>query len=111
MLYGILDTIIVVLCLPFYAVALPLALLRELIVPRIRRIQVGNELRRWRRPDVREELRVVDVSQLDQGFVGIQRRTWDVRYAEAPPAFPEAVEYCTVSEFWFGEHRILRRRS
>jgi hypothetical protein len=108
-LYKLVDTVIVILCLPFYAVATPLMLLYEFTIPRVRTVRPGQVLQRWQRPDVREELRVVDVSRLDQGIVGVQRRVWNVLYGESPPAFPEAVEYCKVSEFWFGSLRLLRR--
>ena len=108
-LYKFVDTTIFILCLPFYAVAVPAWLLIEFTVPRVRNVRLGKVLQRWQRPDVREELRVVDVSRLDEGLVGVQRRVWNVLYGESPPPFPEAVEYCTVGEFWFGNLRLLRR--
>jgi hypothetical protein len=108
-LYKLADTLIFIICLPFYAVAVPLILLYEFTVPRVRAVRLGQELRRWRRPDVREELRVVDLSRLDEGLVGVQRRVWNVLYGESAPAYPAEVEYCTVGEFWLGRHRLLRR--
>jgi hypothetical protein len=108
--YKLVDAIILIICLPLYAVLVPVRLLFEFIVPRVRKVRLGKVVVHWPRPDVREELRVVDVSRLGEGLVGVQRRAWDVRYGKAP-AFPEAVEYCTVSEFWFGSLRLLRQRT
>ena len=112
-LYKIVDTVILILCLPFYAVAVPVLALYEVIVPRVRRVRVGLEVCHWPAPDVREDLLVVDVSWLNKGLVGVRRRVWNVLYARgaAPPPYPEAVEYCTVSDFWLGPARLLKRRS
>jgi hypothetical protein len=107
-LYKLVDTVIVILCLPFYAVFASLRIPYELIVPRVRKVRLGAERQRWQKPDVREELRVVDVSRLPDGRVGVQRRVWNVLYGEAPPPFPEQIEYCSVSEFWFGNVRLLQ---
>jgi hypothetical protein len=108
MLYKFVDTLILVLCVPFYAVAAPLMAVYEIITVRVRKICLGLEVRRWSRPDVQEELRVVDVSRLNDGLVGVQRRTWNVLYGETRPPYPDSFEYCTISEFWFGSSRLLR---
>lgn len=109
LLYKIVDTVILVLCLPFYAVVVPLLATHQAIAIRTREVRLGHQVRRWSRPDVQEELRVVDVSRLEDGLVGIQRRTWNVLYGETTPAFPESVEFCTLGEFWFGSTRLLGR--
>jgi hypothetical protein len=109
LLYKIVDTVILVLCLPFYAVVVPLFAIHQAIAIRTREVRPGQQIRRWSRPDVQEELRVVDVSRLDDGLVGVQRRSWNVLYGETEPAFPESVEFCTLCEFWFGSTRLFGR--
>ena len=108
-LYKIVDTTILILCLPLYAVVVPVWLLIEFTVLRVRKVRLSKVIQRWQRPDVREELRVVDFSRLDEGLAGVQRRVWNVLYRKTPPAFPEAVDYCTVRVFWFGDLRLPRR--
>ena len=109
LLYKIVDATIVVLCLPFYAIVLPLIAAHQAIAVRTREVRLGQQVRRWSRPDVEEELRVVDVSRLEDGLVGVQRRTWNVLYGEKEPAFPDVVEFCTLGDFWFGSSRLFGR--
>ena len=106
--HKIVDTVVLIFCLPLYAVVVPLMMSYQFIVPRVRHVRIGHQQCRWQKPDVREELRVVDISRLDLGLVGVQRRIWNVLYHQIAPPFPESVEYCTLSEFWFGNSRLLR---
>lgn len=108
-LYKIVDTVIFVLCLPFYAVIVPLIAVHQAIAVRTREVRLGQQVRRWSRPDVLEELRVVDVSRMGDGLVGVQRRTWNVLYGEKEPAFLDAAEFCTLGDFWFGSSRLFGR--
>lgn len=105
-LYKIADTVIVILCLPFYAVLFPLALLYEVISVRVRKVYLGLHVQHWYARNIREEFRVVDVSRLMEGFVGVQRRMRAC--GDAPPPFPENIEYCSLREFWLGRSRLLR---
>ncbi len=107
--YKIVDTAILILCLPFYAVFVPLIAAYQAIAIRSREVRLGQRIRRWSEPDVEEELRVVDISRLADGLVGVQRRTWNVLYGETEPAFSESVEFCSIGEFWFGSSRLFRR--
>ena len=106
LLYRVVDTIIVTLCLPFYAVAVPLMRLHDWAVPRFRRVQLGIEVSHCPALDVREDLLVADVSQLVAGRVGVRRRTWHLlghsRSSKRPPPYGEAVEFWPVAEFWLG---------
>jgi len=80
--------------------------LYESLIPRLRKVSLGLERQRWKNRGVREELRVVDVSRLDQGLVGVVRREWSAQYASTPPDFPDKVEYCTINQFWLGHEPI-----
>ncbi|WP_425615835.1 hypothetical protein NA78x_005767 [Anatilimnocola sp. NA78] len=107
----ILEAIVLVICFPFYAVAIPFMLLYEWIVPRVRKVSLGLQLRRWVKPDVLEEIQAVDVSRLADGLVGVVRRQWNVLYHKDPPAFPQEIEFCTISYFWLGHEPLLQRKS
>ena len=72
--YAVVDNAVLILCLPFYAVALPLIAMYEVVAPRVRKVRLGLEVCHWQAPDVREDLRVVDVSRLGEGVVGVRRR-------------------------------------
>jgi hypothetical protein len=109
--YKVVDTVILILCLPFYAVFTPLLAAYQAVAVRTREVRIGQQVRRWARPDVQEELRVVDISRLRDGLVGVQRRTWNVLYGESEPTFPETVEFCSIGEFWFGSSRLFGRRA
>lgn len=99
----IVDTMILIICLPFYAVVIPAIALHGAIIIR-RRIRLGHEVSHWPALDIREDLRVVDVSRVANGQVGVQRRVWNVmRFEGPPPPYPETVEYCTIREFWLGK--------
>jgi hypothetical protein len=108
LLYKIVDSVILLLCLPFYAVAVPLIALHQFIVLRVCWVRPGQDVTHWPKPDVREDLRVVDVSRIGEGLVGVQRRTWNVLYDRTPPPYSQAVQYCTLAEFWFGNARFVQ---
>jgi hypothetical protein len=93
LLYKITDTVILVLCLPVYAIVIPLIAIHHAIVVWTREVRLGQQICRWARPDVLEEHRVVDVSRLLDGSVGVQRRTWNVLYGGNEPPFPNEVEF------------------
>ena len=113
-LYHIVDGTILILCLPFYAVAIPAVIICELAVVRLRKVRRGKIRVHWPAPDVREDLRVVDLRRLGEGLVGVRRRRWNVLYhcrdEMPPPSFSDQVESCTVAEFWLGPNRLTRRR-
>ena len=109
LVYKIVDTVILILCLPFYAVFVPLIAAHQAIAVRTREVRLGRQIRRWSKPDIQEELRVVYTSRLADGLVGVQRRTWNVLYGESEPPFPDSVEFCTTGAFWFGSSQLFRR--
>jgi hypothetical protein len=109
-LFKITDTMILIVCLPFYLIFVPLLAAYQAIVIRTREVHLDQQLRRWSRPDVQEELRVVDVSRMKYGLVGVQRRTWNVLHKESEPPFPDSVEFCSLKEFWFGSSQQFRRK-
>ncbi len=108
-LYRIIDTGIFILCLPFYAVAIPLIALHDRAVIRFRKVRMGMEITHWPACDQREDLRVVDISRLGEGLVGVQRREWNVlhhhRRSLPEPPFYDVVEYCSIRRFWLGSDR------
>ena len=113
-LYRVVDTGIFVLCLPFYPVAILLIALQDWAVPRFGKVRLGLEITHWPACDQREDLRVVDISRLGEGLVGVQRREWNVlhhhRLNLPHPPFCDAVEFCSTRRFWLGSDRrsVLR---
>jgi hypothetical protein len=104
-LYNLFDVIIIILCLPFYAVVVPIRVLYEMIIVRVSKIRPGAEISHWINRERRQELLVVDISRIDDGVVGVRRRVYWRN--SKPPPFDDAIEYCTISEFWFGPNRLL----
>jgi hypothetical protein len=94
------DVPILVLCLPFYAVAIPA--MRLVDWRRARRpIHVGLEINSWYARDIREDRVAIDLSRLSEGLVGVKRRRWCVlRYVGPPPPYPDRVQYISRREFW-----------
>ena len=58
-LYRVVDTVVVIVCLPFYAVVTPLILVDQWFRQR-RKVRVGVEVTHWPLRDVREDFLVVD---------------------------------------------------
>ncbi len=60
-----------------------------------RKYRVGTTLSRFLAPDIRRDVQVLDASQLDDGFITVKVRTWNVLYAlngiDEEPAFGEPV--------------------
>jgi hypothetical protein len=110
MVYKVIDTLILILCLPFYAIFVPLLALYQWRRQR-RPVHVGLELTDWPSPDNRVDTCVVDASRVSEGLVGVRRRRWNVLHTGplAPP-YPDAVEYITLKELWVPDP-ILKRRS
>lgn len=106
-LYNIIDIIVVILCLPFYAVVVPLRVLYEMITVRVGKIRLGAEAFHWIDRERRQDLLVVDISRIDDGVVGVRRRMYF--RGSVPPPFDDAIEYCTISEFWLGPNRWFQR--
>ncbi len=79
-IYKIIDTAVFIICIPFYAIAIPLILLSNAMKLR-RKVYIGLEVTHWRTPDHREDLRVVDLSRLEEGLVGVHSRSWNVLHA------------------------------
>ena len=104
LLYRIVDTAIVVICLPAYAVLLPLAAAHAWVAPRLRRVRMGMEVSHWPAHDQREDLCVVDISRLSDHLVGVRRRTWNVLHRRGlpPPPYDDAVEFWPVADFRLG---------
>ncbi len=100
--YRVIDTAILIVCLPFYAVVTPLILAEEWFRQR-RRVRVGFEVTYWPAHDVREDFIVVDVSRASEGFVGIRRRRWGLLGSDGPPPYAAAVEFIPVARFWVPE--------
>ena len=59
-LYRVIDTGIFALCLPFYAVAIPLIALHDRTLIRFGKVRLGLEITHWPACDQREDLRVVE---------------------------------------------------
>lgn len=79
----------------------PIVLLYRFITIR-RKIYVGLEVQHSIALDIVRELRVVDVSRLDDGFVGIQSRERISHTSDNAPPHSDDVEYWSTKEFWFG---------
>lgn len=95
----VVDTIVVVLCIPFYVVVTPLILLHEWWQQR-RSVRLGLEITHWPAHDLREDDLVADVSRVSEGLVGIRRRTFDVREVTELPSYSAEIEYIPVQKFW-----------
>jgi len=108
-LLNVIDMLLVTICLPFYAVALPAVMLLEWLRQK-RKVRLGLEVTHWPAKDVREDYLVVDVSRCDEGLVGIRRRRWGVLGNKHPPPYREATEYIEVSRFWVPHPLRLRAR-
>jgi len=97
-LYHFVDTVIFLICVPFYLVVIPLMLIGEYFAQR-RKVHLDLEITHMIALDVREDYWVVDVSRIVEGLVGIRRRTWFVQSRDKP-AYPEEVEFIPVKRFW-----------
>lgn len=97
--YRVSDMIIVVLCIPFYVVVIPLIRLHEWWSRR-RSVRLGLEITHWPAHDRREDYLVADVSRVREGLVGIRRRTFNVRDVAERPPYPAEIEYIPVPRFW-----------
>jgi hypothetical protein len=100
------DRLVVILCLPFYLIAMPVLYLHQKIQMR-RKVRVGLEVTHWPMRDLREDYLVVDTSRIHEQLVGIRRRQWDPRSPSAP-SFPDDVEYIPIPRFWV-PHPLGRR--
>jgi hypothetical protein len=88
-LYKAVDTVILVICLPFYALFVPLYLVGK----RVSQIDVirqwywrrtyreGTEVSRFIACDIRRDVQVIDASKIGQGIITARTRTWNVLYA------------------------------
>lgn len=101
-LYRVVDAVVVIVCLPFYAVGTPLILLDEWFRQR-RKVRVGLEVTHWPLKDVREDFLVVDVSRVAEGLVGVRRRRWGLLGRASAPPYDSAVEFIPVPRFWVPE--------
>ncbi|MBC7772707.1 MAG: hypothetical protein H7210_09460 [Pyrinomonadaceae bacterium] len=109
-LYTIVDTLILLICLPFYAIAVPALLLWEWVLQR-RSVRLGMETTHWPGFDLREDSIVVDVSRVDEGLVGIRRRRWGVYGGGPMPPYPDTVEYISLRSFWVPSPLLSRVRT
>lgn len=106
-LYRVVDTVIVILCVPFYAVVAPLILVDQWFRQR-RKVRVGLEVTHWPLMHIREDFLVVDVSRVAEGLVGISRRRWGLLGRASAPPYDSAVEFIPVRRFWVPEPLRLR---
>ena len=107
-LYKLVDTIIVVLCLPFYLIAIPVLFLYQWLLQR-RGVRLGLEVTHWPAKGIREDCLVVDVSRVGEGIVGIRRRRWGVfGSGGSPPPYPDAVEYIRINRYWVPQPLFFR---
>jgi hypothetical protein len=97
-MYRIVDTVILVLCLPVYLVISPVVALQQWLAER-RKVYIGLEVSHRPGHHIREDYLVVDVSRLSEGLVGIRRRQC-AAYCKSPPAYSEEVEFIPVARFW-----------
>jgi hypothetical protein len=106
-LFRLIDTLIVIVCLPFYAIIIPIIWLYEWRRKK-RPVTIGLEVSYWPAKDLREDYLVVDLSRRHEGLIGIRRRRWCVlgHTGEFPPD-ADAIEYLTVSEFWVPTPLVL----
>lgn len=109
-LYTVVDTLVVILCLPFYAVLFPCVAVYQFAAVKRRLIHVGTTATHLSGLEIKKELRVVDVSRLSQGVVGYQKRDVFLRDREIVRPFSDEIEYCTRGEFWFGDGYLLGSR-
>jgi len=70
---------------------------------RRRKYVVGARWARFLAPDIQREVEIVDASEVDEGFVRVRMRTWNVLYAAgSSDAVPElgAVRRVAITELW-----------
>ncbi|MEM6751219.1 MAG: hypothetical protein AAF612_12200 [Planctomycetota bacterium] len=96
--YRAVDALVLVLCLPLYALVGVLLLFHKCFPE-----SEASRIRRWRReytsgavlsqflaPDIRRDVRVIDTNGLEDGVLTVQTRTWNVLYtAKAGSPEPE----------------------
>jgi hypothetical protein len=99
LLYRIVDTAIVLLCLPGYALLYPIRKIYEYFQKR-KPVKLGMEVVHWPLRDLREDLKVVDLSRLNEGLVGVWKRRYNVLRLKAVPPYEEQVSYITVADLW-----------
>jgi hypothetical protein len=110
-LYYTLDTLIVLICIPFYLVAIPLMMLYQYFSQR-RKVYLNLEITHWPARDLREDYLIVDVSRIEEGLVGIRKRCWCVmRSGRAKPPYSDEVEFISVKKFWVPNPFTLRSSS
>jgi hypothetical protein len=68
----------------------------------------GTTVTRFLAPDIQREVRVLDTSELEEGFITARVRTWNLLYAEGgrveKPDFGEPERVCVDSLWnWTGE--------
>jgi hypothetical protein len=95
----LLELIILFLCLPFYLIAFPVIKISQYFKQR-KPIKLGMEAVRWPKRDLREDIKVVDLSRLHEGFVGVCKRRYNILRCKAIPPYGEQVIYITVADFW-----------
>jgi hypothetical protein len=97
------DAVVFAAYLPACVVLGP-AVIGYLWLQQWRPVRVGREITHWRRPDLRYDYVVVDVSRVKrEGRVGVRMREWWVRGAQGAPQFGEEVVFISVRKFWVGE--------
>ena len=106
--YNVVDTLVFVLCLPFYAIFVPILLIEQWLRQK-RRVRLGLEVTHWPARDVREDYLVVDVSRMDEGLVGIRRRLFSPLWKRgSPPPYDEEIVYIRRERFWVPEPFSMR---
>lgn len=84
--YRVVDTLILIICLPFYAAALAVMLVGRLFSRRLRNwwrrrtLREGRVVSRFIARDVRRDILVVSAAKIDEGLITGRVRTTNVLY-------------------------------
>lgn len=107
--YRVVDTLVLIICLPLYALILPVMLAGKLVPRRLRNwwrrrtLREGRVVSQYIACDVRRDILVVSAAGIDEGFITARVRTTNVLYLSKglvpQPEFEEAREL-RIDEMW-----------
>lgn len=106
-LYRVVDTVVVIVCLPFYAVVAPLMLLGEWFRQR-RKVRVGLEVTHWPLMDVREDFLISRCLASRRGVRWHPPSQVGSAWPRKRAPYDSAVEFIPVPRFWVPEPFHLR---
>lgn len=105
----VVDTLIFIICLPLYALALPVMLVDKLLPRRLRNwwrrrtLREGRVVSQFIACDIRRDIWVVSAARIDDGLITGRVRTTNVLYVSkglVPPSDFEEARELRIDEMW-----------